>query len=121
MTLIEKVEAATVGSRELDAEIWWWVDHKAAQGAHTSGVAFSNREWTEDEKRRKGDAKVKQLAPHYTTSLDAALPGENIVTVNRQFRDGREVWQAVQAGQHVAYAPTEPLARRIAALKARGV
>lgn len=71
--LIERLEAAAEGSRELDARIWQLVDPKAASAAAYDGRAFSNRDWTEEEKARKSAARVQQIAPHYTTSIDAAL------------------------------------------------
>ncbi len=58
--------------------------------------------------------------PPYTTTLDAALPGENIVLALYSPRRGR--WAAVQetpAGEQVlVWAASECLARRRAALKA---
>ena len=56
---------------------------------------------------------------HYTTSLDAKLPWENIVEV--RYRDGK--WSAAHKTPegliHFGDAKTEVLARRIAALRAR--
>ena len=58
--------------------------------------------------------------PAYTTSLDAALPGENIVLSVYSTR--RRLWGAahrITDGQHVMrWAATECLARRLAALSA---
>lgn len=65
---------------------------------------------------------ARRRAPHYTTSLDASIPGENIIRV---WRDGRG-WHAEQAVEGAvsesdatvtATAPTEACARRAAALK----
>ena len=60
--------------------------------------------------------------PPYTTALDAALPGENIVLALHSPRRGR--WAAVHktpGGQQVlVWAASECLARRRAALKAIG-
>ena len=60
--------------------------------------------------------------PPYTTTLDAALPGENIILALHSPRRGR--WAAVHktpAGQQVlAWAASECLARRRAALKGIG-
>lgn len=57
--------------------------------------------------------------PHYTTSLDAALPGENIVRA-QFYRTGH--WLAEHEGvdgmRYPAKAATEALARRIACLRA---
>lgn len=54
MTLIERLEAATEGSRELDAEI-------ASHYGGLSGMSYETWE------------AVEAHAPHYTTSLDAAI------------------------------------------------
>ena len=70
--LLARLEAAEAGSRELDKAI-----HKIVTGM-----------------------KVIQRTPagwcsHYTTSLDAALPGENIISSN-EIETGR--WEAVHCG-----------------------
>jgi hypothetical protein len=58
--------------------------------------------------------------PPYTSALDSTLPGENIVLAMWSERRGQ--WAAVQRatdGEEVtAWAPTEPLARRLAVLTA---
>lgn len=58
--------------------------------------------------------------PSYTTSLDAALPGENIVL--SAYSSRRRLWGAAHRmadGRHVMrWAATECLARRLAALSA---
>lgn len=65
-------------------------------------------------------------APTYTASLDAAIPGENITQVRLLtygHPDG-DKWEAVQypGGRKLtARGNTEALARRIAALRARGI
>jgi hypothetical protein len=63
---------------------------------------------------------LDQDLPPYTTALDAALPGENIVLALHSAKRGK--WAAVQrtpGGNDVlVWATTEPLARRAAALKA---
>ena len=100
LDLIARLEAAlTEGSRELDGLIAVLI----RPGFYPSvGIAEKD-------------------APHYTTSLDAAVPGENIVEMYRfgpdlKFRvrhswgDGRSA-----IGEH----KSEAIARRIAALKAR--
>lgn len=59
--------------------------------------------------------------PAYTTSLDAAVPGENVVLSAYSKKRGQ--WVAVQRGaggeQTSAWAATECLARRLVALKSR--
>lgn len=57
--------------------------------------------------------------PHYTTSLDAAIPGENIIL--SLYQPKRQAWTAVHRsdrGDIVGTGASEPLARRVAALKA---
>lgn len=59
--------------------------------------------------------------PDYTTSLDAAVEGENIEFAVKSNK--RKQWGALHRSQHrleiFAWAATEPLARRLAALKGR--
>lgn len=89
--LIARLEAATEGSRELDKAIWLEI----------------------------GESPMKLiLCPHYTTSIDAALPGEDIHRVERVQSPTVTWWKAYQ-GIHIGQGKTEALARRIAALKAR--
>ena len=92
--LIARLEAATEGSRELDSEIADIVGYR-----HPNGL---------------------MLWPRYTTSLDAKLPSENIVSCMwnsenwsalHDFGDDRPLVEGI--------GKTEALARRIAALKAR--
>ncbi len=96
--LVRRLEAATEGSRELDSAI----------GKIVNLPTMTSREYE------------RWTPPHYTTSIDAKLPWENIIEV----RQGKR-WKAVQsefwcAKQHfVGMAQTEPLARRSAALKAK--
>jgi hypothetical protein len=88
--LTARLEAAPEGSRELDLKIRHAVEP----------YNFSN--------------------PHYTTSLDAKLPWENIVAVNYEHVSGN--WMAAHLGEKTVtwgIGRTEPLARRIAALRAR--
>lgn len=57
--------------------------------------------------------------PPYTQSLDCGIAGENIAFTMRS--DKRQLWAAVHKGpegsEHLAWAKTEVLARRLAALK----
>ena len=94
--LIKRLEEAEDGSRELDLLI-------AEAIGNNSSASF----------------------PHYTTSLDAAILGENIIGVWK-FAD--ETWEATHHEEtangfrlHTANAHSEALVRRIAALKARNV
>ena len=59
--------------------------------------------------------------PEYTTSLDAKVPGENIVCSIFSSKHGR--WAAVQRSEQgdeaLAWGPSEVLARRLAGLQGR--
>ncbi len=113
--LLASLADAHEGSRELD------IIMSFALG-ETSGEAGKMVELLVDE----GYAWdiVSELLDHdlpaYTTSLDAALPGENIVFSVYSTR--RRMWGAahrIADGQHVMrWAATECLARRLAALSA---
>ena len=98
--LIAQLESATGGSRELDAKVAVFLGINPQHG---------------------GDGIYG--CPHYTTSLDAKLPGESIVSMHSAMRtDGNNYWIAVQVSEDASAngrGHTEPLARRIAALKAR--
>lgn len=107
--LLEKLEAATGPSRELDILIalelgWCWVDDIADY---------------------RDPQDFERPIPAYTESLDAAIPGEDIVVVAAPgyFASsgfGHEMlWSAIHRGGSTAQAATEPLVRRGAALKAR--
>jgi hypothetical protein len=116
--LIRELEAAAHGSTKLDGRI----DHvlsanlairpNLAELLVGEGVSWPTvREALADR------------VPAYTTSLDAAIEGENIVFVVRSVARGK--WGAVQrvfGGREVlAWAATEPLARRLAALLAHSM
>jgi len=107
--LIAKLEAATEGSRELDVgisgAIGWAINDDGlwANASHPTRLRA-------------------QIPGNFTRSIDAALPGENIVYAEKSMtEDGK--WLARQLmddGTALgAYGHTEALARRIAALKAR--
>jgi hypothetical protein len=138
-SLIERLEKATEGSRELDAAI------RFAVVGDMTRCNYEERCWCEnadkpDHDNENGCGKWLGLydertsyprnweddtrLPHYTTSLDAEIPDECIVQVKR-LTVGRAVgdkWVAINlSGTDVFHgvARTEALARRIAALKAR--
>lgn len=119
--LLARLEAAEAGSRELDLEIekalgycdlFAWYDEKDG-----------NLYWHEHHEFGSTTAAELLAGPlhHYTTSLDAAAPGESIRHV-MLLADGR--WEASALDEngnyHTVEAATEALARRIAALKAKG-
>lgn len=69
---------------------------------------------------RKTTSRIPTDVPPYTQSLDAAIPGENIIAV--QFDEASHKWiainRSVNAALSVGVGNTEALARRVAALKA---
>ena len=99
MTLIERLEAAETGNRELDWEIF---------------------KLLHPDKAEKIRPNTRYLYPEaWTTSIDAALPDKRIVEVKLKL-SGK--WRAVHAQGGLIYAgtaSTEALARRIASLRAR--
>ena len=113
--LVAEIERATAGSAELDARIH--VGYRvAAQGAPDMAALLIREGVTWPTVH---DA-INEAIPPYTTSLDAALAGEDISFVVRSAR--RQRWGAMQmaaCGEEVlAWAATEPLARRLAAIRA---
>lgn len=129
MTLVERLEAATAGSRELDAEI----SRSIISGpsfAHWNGVHVSNwwlhddgESWgcnTTDGWRHERCIRVS----HYTTSLDAALTlvpdGYDYIIYRIDGEYYAEVGPTGSFGfTKCVGAPTIALAICIAALKAR--
>ena len=120
--LIEKLEAAETGSRELDAEIL------TTLGTHVlEKRARDQKAWWYEVGGERYDRldpnpysyRVKTV-PRYTTSIDAALSGER-VTATLLRANGKWYAQALDKQNvfHTGEANTEALARRIAALKAR--
>lgn len=110
--LIEKLEAASEGSRELDL----WISHLA--GKH--GSTFHHNEAFERIQRGRKLLDMKWL-PHYTTSLDTALslvPEGKLWTVSNYNGFGQcEAW--FDDGDFCHPAATPALALCIAALKTR--
>ena len=130
--LITQLEEAPEGSRELDAQIHAivnggyleqtghpdgsiavWGEDRGIKKASVSGHEYRDRDFICDAK----------FSPRYTTSLDAKIPGENIVSISELYlkRHGgySPRWFAMHRNGIMGVGHTEPLARRIAALKAR--
>ena len=125
--LIARLEAAPAGSRELDGHIalaaGWLVEFTETK---ESNVHWGFWKWTEpglyglsvDTEYHGQEFEVAPHVPHFSTSIDAKLPWEDIVTVMKI--PGGFVAEHVENHQCFSgEAHTEPLARRIAALKAR--
>ena len=113
--LIGEIEAASDGGSALDARIHVGF-RVATRRAHDiaallieTGITWPTVEAVMDEQ-----------IPPFTTSLDAALEGEDITFVIRSTK--RRRWGAMQkarCGEEIlAWAATEPLARRLAAIQA---
>ena len=120
--LIARLEKATEGSRELDGAVAILLSPSERKTSHKAGffLALCGDQFWRDFK-----------APHYTTSLDAKLPGENITKVEAphdvSFPENEKcntMWRAtcvVNESEHpgiFGYGHTEALARRHAALRA---
>ncbi len=113
--LLESLGSARRGGRELDIIICYLLgDTSSEAGKMIQLLVEEGYPW---------DVVAELLdeeLPPYTTTLDAALPGENIVLALHSPRRGR--WAAVHetpAGEQVlVWAASECLARRRAALKA---
>lgn len=136
-SLIAALEQAEVGSRELDGEIAiaiGWTCNQIGE-ARWLWTALEDIEdpddWTGPMCTDAGEyiRGVHGSVPHYSTSLDAALPGENIIEIKRISLNNGEgeflghAWVATHADQetdanNTAEARTEVIARRLAKLKA---
>ena len=119
--LIAKLEAATEGSRELDAEIYWAVDNAAAQRAYWNAALGLPRKLTGLMPSGLGRIGVECSAPHYTASLDAALTllpagyGAVSASINESGKSSVRIGHPYVFGEGA----TPALALTIAALKAR--
>ena len=119
--LLESLGGAEAGGRELDIIIHYLL---GSQAEDAGGEASQMIELLVEEGYpwEVVSELLDAALPPYTTTLDAALPGENIILALHSPRRGR--WAAVHktpAGQQVlAWAASECLARRRAALKGIG-
>ena len=119
--LLESLGSAEAGGRELDIVIHYLLGSQAKDAGGEAGQMIEllvEEGYPWEVVSELLDAEL----PPYTTALDAALPGENIILALHSPRRGR--WAAVHktpGGQHVlVWAASECLARRRAALKAIG-
>jgi len=116
--LIRELEAAPGGSAALDQRIEHCLATAFAVKANLTELLVSEGvSWATVTET------LHDRAPHYTRSLDASLPGEDILFVMRSKARGK--WAAVQrsfGGREVlAWGATEAVARRLAALKVTAV
>lgn len=121
MTLIARLEAAAEGSRELDAEIAIFLNPKLAEWERFGGELH-------------GPSDSIFHAPHYTTSIDAALAlvpegwAWFAQRIGQPFSTGfARLWlpaartKGLKIEQYQSEAATPALALVIAAMKARGL
>lgn len=117
--LIERLEAAEGPSRELDGLIFRAINPDVPEDDWTT---FHDDVWC---MRDPEDAIAFIVPSEFTASIDASIPGESIRRVERhRYPNGATVWRATHDGLGMALgfmaeAATEPLARRIAALRAK--
>lgn len=116
--LIARLEAAEVGSRELDALIW---DIEDSRPRHSLDGDFPTYKQDPD------DSVAFDSPPSYTTSLDAAIAlAERVLPLGswRIEREGAIFWAKIwwgregKAGHKYAYAKTPAIALCVAILKA---
>lgn len=113
--LIAEIEGAAAGNEALDARIHFGFRVATRRSPDIAALLIEQGiTWSTVE------AVLDEQIPPFTTSLDAALEGEEITFVIRSTK--RQCWGAMQkarCGEEVlAWAATEPLARRLAALVA---
>ena len=129
-SLIRRLEQSE-GSRELDAEIvialdlraeWCigvgslWIDQTIPWPGNQPTIRVNNLAHLGD-KNSTGNPPMGDYA-HYTTSLDAALPGENIGCVMKNDVGWHALHNAPDGKTFEGHHPTsEPIARRIARLR----
>lgn len=114
--LIAAIGAARQGSADLDIKIEYCVGVAFDQRTDVAGILIEEGfSWD------TVGAALEDRVPPYTTSLDASAPGENVVFVIRSDRRGK--WGAVHRSEdgreHLAWAATECMARRLAGLSGR--
>ena len=113
--VMSNLEIAPEGSQELDCMISYALELARGEFDQVMMELLVNEGFSWDIISEIWEGKVSR----YTQSLDSAIEGENIAFVMRS--DKREQWAAVHkapdGSEHVAWARTEILARRLAALK----
>ncbi len=113
--LIAEIESAEVGNAALDARIHFGFRIATRRTPDIAALLIEQGiTWPTVE------AILDEQIPPFTTSLDAALESEDITFTVRSAK--RQLWGAMQkarCGEEVlAWATTEPLARRLAAIRA---
>ncbi|MFQ6017160.1 MAG: hypothetical protein ACE5KF_03100 [Kiloniellaceae bacterium] len=112
--LIESLVHADAGSRELDIVVSFVLDDTATESGQMIRLLVEEG-YAWDTVTELLDAEL----PSYTRCLDSRVPGENIVLA--MYSAKRSRWAAVHrapdGANFLAWAATESLARRLAALK----
>lgn len=113
--LITELESAPVGNAALDARIHFGFRIATRRAPDIAALLIDQGiTWPTVE------AVLDEQIPPFTTSLDASLESEDITFAVRSGK--RQLWGAMQkarCGEEVlAWAATEPLARRLAAIRA---
>ena len=113
-TLITEIEQAKTGDEALDLRLHYGFRILGGFGEDMASILIKEGvSWPTVQ------ATLNEIVPPYSTSLDASLQGEEIVFSVRSAKGQR--WGAMQrtstGGEELAWAATEPLARRLAALK----
>jgi hypothetical protein len=113
--VVSALETAPTGSQELDCMISYALELARGEFDQVMMELLVNEGFSWDVISEIWEGKVAG----YTQSLDAGVEGENIAFVMKSER--REQWAAVHKApdgtEYVAWAGTEILARRLAALK----
>ena len=113
--VVSALETAPAGGQELDCMISYALELARGEVDQVMMELLVNEGYSWNVISEIWEGKVAR----YTQSLDAGIEGENIAFVMRSER--REQWAAVHktpgGTEHVAWARTEILARRLAALK----
>lgn len=112
--LISALESAPSGSTELDRMVAFQLGLPLGESDQMIKLLlFEGYSWDVISEL------VKSENPAFTTSLDARIPGENIVLAMHSEKRGQ--WAAIHRSKggtdFLAWAATEPLARRAAALR----
>ena len=114
-TLLPALDRAVQGSPRFDLLIAYLVDPGSADDRRRLELFRAN-----DYRPERIAALLGHAPPPYTTRLDAAVPGENIVL--SMYSAPRARWVAIHrrpsGEEDMHWGATEPLARRIAALHA---
>lgn len=112
--LIEALESAPSGSSELDRMVAFQLGLPLGESDQMIKLLmFEGYSWDII------SGLVASDNPGFTTSLDARIPGENVVLAMLSSKRGRwvAVHRSVGGAEFTAWAATEPLARRAAALR----